>query len=487
MQKLRATGNNRKQACIAMGEFTGGDYISVGELPTSRANHMNKVSVLPLVFLIFYEVSGGPFGVEDTVQAAGPLLALLGFLVFPLIWSVPEALITAEMGTMFPENSGYVVWVSAALGPYWGFQQGWMKWLSGVIDNALYPVLFLDYLKSAIPALGGGLPRVVATWGLTIVLTYLNYRGLTIVGWVAVCLGVFSLLPFVVMGFMAIPDIQPSRWLVTDLKNVDWNLYLNTLFWNLNYWDSISTLAGEVENPKKTLPKALFYALILVVLGYFFPLLIGTGAVPVNRELWSDGYFSDIAMIIGGVWLRWWLQAAAAMSNMGMFVAEMSSDSFQLLGMAERGMLPEFFTRRSRHGTPLIGILFSASGVLLLSWLSFQEIVAAENFLYCIGMILEFIAYILLRIKHPNASRPYKVPGGTVGAIVMCIPPTILICVVLAFSSLKVMVISIIAMVIGLVMQPCLKFFEKKRWMKFSHSSELPDLHEEEGTHSLVR
>ncbi|KAG5060814.1 hypothetical protein JHK87_001843 [Glycine soja] len=484
--KLRIAAANR-QASIEMGEFTGsGEYVTHGELPSSRPNHSRKVTVLPLVFLIFYEVSGGPFGVEDTVHAAGPLLALLGFLLFPLIWSVPEALITAEMGTMFPENSGYVVWVSSALGPYWGFQQGWMKWLSGVIDNALYPVLFLDYLKSGIPALGGGLPRVIATWGLTIVLTYLNYRGMTIVGWVAVCLGVFSLLPFVVMGFLSIPDLKPSRWTVTNLNDVNWNLYLNTLFWNLNYWDSISTLAGEVENPKKTLPKALFYAVILVVLGYFFPLLIGTGAVPVNRELWTDGYFSDIALIIGGAWLRWWLQAAAAMSNMGMFVAEMSSDAFQLLGMAERGMLPEFFGKRSRYGTPLIGILFSASGVILLSWLSFQEIVAAENFLYCFGMILEFIAFILLRIKHPNASRPYKIPGGTAGAIIMCIPPTILIGVVLFFSSLKVMVISLIAMAIGLVMQPCLKLVEKKRWMKFSYSSELPDFGNQEDNRSLV-
>ncbi|CAI8588901.1 unnamed protein product [Vicia faba] len=127
---------------------SGSQYVAVGESASPKAtNHMRKVSVLPLVFLIFYEVSRGPFGVEDTVKAAGPLLALLGFLVFPFIWSVPEALITAEMGTMFPENSGYVVWVSTALGPFWGFQQGWMKWLSGVIDNALYPVLFLDYLK----------------------------------------------------------------------------------------------------------------------------------------------------------------------------------------------------------------------------------------------------------------------------------------------------------------------------------------------------
>lgn len=139
----------------------------------------------------------------------------------------------------------------------------------------------------------------------------------------------------------------------------------------------------------------------------------------------------------------------------------MSSDSFQLLGMVERGMLPEFFGKRSRYGTPLVGILFSASGVISLSWLGFQEIVAAENFLYCFGMILEFVAFILLRIKHPNVSRPYKVPVGTAGAIGVCIPPTILICVVLAFSSNKVLVISLIAMVIGLVMQPCLKFMEE--------------------------
>ncbi|KAK8564331.1 hypothetical protein V6N13_005435 [Hibiscus sabdariffa] len=146
-----------------------------------------------------------------------------------------------------------------------------------------------------------------------------------------------------------------------DLGNVNWTLYLNTLFWNLNYWDSISTLAGEVENPSKTLPKSLLYALLLVIFGYFFPLLVGTGAVPLHHELWTDGYFSDIGKMLGGVWLRTWIQAAAALSNMGMFLAEMSSDSFQLEGMATRGMLPKLFARRSRYGTPLVGIMFSAS------------------------------------------------------------------------------------------------------------------------------
>jgi amino acid transporter len=454
------------------------EYVALGEASTPMLDNFQKLSIIPLVFLIFYEVSGGPFGVEDSVKAGGPLLALLGFLLFPLIWSIPEALITAEMSTMFPENGGYVVWVASALGPNWGFQQGWMKWLSGVIDNALYPVLFLDYLKSAIPALEAGLPRIIAVLVLTVALTYMNYRGLTIVGWVAILLGVFSLLPFLFMGIVAVPNLKPSRWFVVDLGSVNWGLYLNTLFWNLNYWDSISTLSGEVDNPSKTLPKALFYALLLVVFGYFFPLLIGTGAIPLDRELWSDGYFSDIAMMLGGVWLRTWVQAASALSNMGMFVAEMSSDSFQLLGMAERGMLPSVFGKRSRYGTPVAGILFSASGVILLSCLSFQEIVAAENFLYCFGMIMEFIAFVKLRMEYPAASRPYKIPIGTYGAILMCIPPTLLIFVVLVLAPLKVMVISSFAVMIGLVMQPCLEYSKRKRWLRFSmSSSDLPDIH----------
>ncbi|PKU68039.1 putative polyamine transporter [Dendrobium catenatum] len=469
--KLRSPAKS-KGSSRHMGD-TGGQQDSDTNEESQKSKKFQKVSIIPLIFLIFYEVSGGPFGIEDSVHAAGPLLSILGFLILPLIWSIPEALITAELGTMFPENGGYVLWVSSSLGPFWGFQQGWMKWLSGVIDNALYPVLFLDYLKSGIPALGGGLMRTLAVLILTVGLTYMNYRGLAIVGWVAVFLGVFSILPFIVMGFIAIPRLDVSRWLIADFNNVDWGLYLNTLFWNLNYWDSISTLAGEVHNPKKTLPKALFYALILVVLVYIYPLLTGTGAIPLERELWTDGYFSEIAKILGGVWLRLWLQGASALSNMGMFVAEMSSDSYQLLGMAEKGMLPDFFAKRSQYGTPFVGILFSASGVLLLSWMSFQEIVAAENFLYCFGMILEFIAFIKLRIKCPSAPRPYKVPLDTLGCTLMLIPPTVLILVVLTFSSFKVMIVSLFAMLVGFILHPCLIYTEKNRWLKFSTSSDL--------------
>mmetsp|Transcript_14154 Transcript_14154/g.12108 ORF Transcript_14154/g.12108 Transcript_14154/m.12108 type:complete len:85 (-) Transcript_14154:125-379(-) len=58
---------------------------------------------------------------------------------------------------------------------------------------------------------------------------------------------------------------------------MEWTKWLNVLFWNLNYWDSVSTLAGEVENARSAMPKALLLALCLTCLGYILPLGIATG------------------------------------------------------------------------------------------------------------------------------------------------------------------------------------------------------------------
>ncbi|KAK3193005.1 hypothetical protein Dsin_024315 [Dipteronia sinensis] len=434
-----------------------------------------KLTVLPLIALIFYDVSGGPFGVEDSVRAGGgPLLSLLGFLIFPLIWSIPEALVTAELATCFPENGGYVVWVSSAFGPFWGFQEGFWKWFSGVMDNALYPVLFLDYLKHSLPIFNHMIARIPALLGLTASLTYLNYRGLHIVGFATVSLAIFSLFPFVVMSVLSIPRIRPQRWLAVDFKKVDWRGYFNNMFWNLNYWDKASTLAGEVENPGKTFPKATFGAVVLVVSSYLIPLLAGTGALDSPSSEWTDGYFAEVGMLIGGFWLKWWIQAAAAMSNLGLFEAEMSGDAFQLLGMSELGMLPSMFALRSKYGTPTISILCSATGVIFLSWMSFQEILEFLNFLYAIGMLLEFAAFIKLRIKKPDLHRPYKVPLKTFGVTMLCLLPAVLLVLVMCLASLKTFLVSGGVVLLGFFLYPTLVQAKDSGWAQFDNRQPVP-------------
>ena len=209
------------------------------------------------------------------------------------MWSVPEALITAELSTALPEASGsvgkqqplhhtyyiayltvfvFLAWVDCAFGPFWAFQKGWLSWLSGVADNALYPIIFLDCLlkltnlneeiESPVEGSGGGesilhLLNASADGGsdtvrwlfmlsVTIVLTYLNYRGLDVVGSMAIGICVLSMLPFVVFCVVGAFRVQPARWLIAPpggIQAVDWRLLLNTFFWNINFWDSAASFA----------------------------------------------------------------------------------------------------------------------------------------------------------------------------------------------------------------------------------------------------
>ncbi|KAD4531214.1 hypothetical protein FH972_027310 [Carpinus fangiana] len=115
--------------------------------PPTTTKTPKKLALIPLVFLIYFEVAGGPYGEESAVGAAGPLFAILGFIIFPFIWSIPEALVTAELATTFPGNGGFVIWAHRAFGPFWGSLMGSWKFLSGVINLASYPVLCIDYLK----------------------------------------------------------------------------------------------------------------------------------------------------------------------------------------------------------------------------------------------------------------------------------------------------------------------------------------------------
>ena len=66
--------------------------------------------------------------------------------------------------------------------------------------------------------------------------------------------------------------------------------------------------------------------------------------------------------------------AAAAVSQIGQFEAEMSSDAFQLLGMAERGFLPAALAKRSRHDTPTLAIICSSVGILMLVCFNFTQV-----------------------------------------------------------------------------------------------------------------
>jgi len=358
--------------------------------------NQRKLGFWPLTILVFYSVSGGPFGIENAVRYGGAYYALLGFLVMPFLWSVPEALMTAELGSTFPEASGPVAWVEEAFGKRCGLFAGYMAWISGATDNAIYPALFLGYLMSALKY---GLDasemedddsteissdethswefwRFVFLSCVSIVLGYMNYRGLEIVGKMAVFLSLVSMSPFVIMCVTGARKVSVHRWFALpsietgQLWNVNWRPFLNNLFWNLNSFDSGGNFSGEAIDAHTTYPRAIFTSVALVFASYMFPLLIAVGATDTTQGEWRVGHLGVICSEISGSWLGAWTVVAAAVSNLGLFEAEMSADAYQLLGMADRGMIPKIFRCRSKYGTPTYGIMLGTAVIVAMRYVN---------------------------------------------------------------------------------------------------------------------
>ncbi|XP_048140361.1 probable polyamine transporter At3g13620 isoform X3 [Rhodamnia argentea] len=450
--------------------------------PAPAAGTRKTLTLIPLIFLIYFEVAGGPYGEEPAVQAAGPLLALVGFLVFPFIWSIPEALVTAELSTALPGNGGFVLWAERAFGPLFGSLMGTWKFLSGVINVAAFPVLCIDYVKKLFPVFESGWPRNVAIAVSTLMLSFLNYTGLTIVGYTAVVLGIVSLMPFLVMSSIAIPKIRPHRWLSLGQKGVkkDWNLYFNTLFWNLNFWDNVSTMAGEVDRPQKTFPVALLVAVVFTCVAYLIPLFAVTGSVLVDQSQWETGFMADAAEIIAGKWLKVWLEIGAVLSAIGLFEAQLSSSAFQLLGMADLGMLPRVFAARSKwFDTPWLGILLSTAICLGFSYMNFTSIISSANFLYSLGMLLEFASFLWLRRKMPALKRPYRVPLSLPWLAVLSLVPCGFLVVIMVYATKVVYLVSGLMTVGGIGWFFLMRFCKSRKILKFSNG-DIGEVHEED-------
>jgi amino acid transporter len=105
------------------------------EIEDDRKDEARHLGTLPLAMIVFYNVSGGPFGVEESVRSAGFFFSIMGFMIMPLVWSIPEAMITAELGSAYPEASGGVAWVEEAFGPVAGWICGWLGWIAGATDS----------------------------------------------------------------------------------------------------------------------------------------------------------------------------------------------------------------------------------------------------------------------------------------------------------------------------------------------------------------
>jgi amino acid transporter len=197
--------------------------------------------------------------------------------------------------------------------------------------------------------------------------------------------------------------------------------------WNYMGWDNASTIAGEVERPRRTYPLAMLAAVALVAVTYVLP-VAAVGRTGLDPRGWHTGSWVDAAAAIGGRWLGVAVVAGGVICAVGMFNALVLSYSRLPVALADDGLLPRVLSRRSaRSGVPTAAVLACAVAYALALGLGFVRLVELDVMLYGSSLVLEFVALAVLRVREPSLPRPFKVPGGLPGTVALGLPPTALI------------------------------------------------------------
>lgn len=385
--------------------------------------------LLPLVAATYFMVSGGPYGLEDIIGDAGYGRAILLLLAVPLVWSLPVSLMIGELATTIPAEGGFYQWVARAMGPFWGFQEAWLSLAASVFDMAIYPTTFVLYLSRVAPLWTAGSRGTWLKFSIVAIAAGWNLRGAVAVGKGSLRLMLLSLSPFLVLLGLAASQILRHVAIPAAAgppAHLDLSAALLVALWNYMGWDNASTIAQEVENSQRNYPRAMLLAAAIVSCVYLLPLL-AVWRVGIPAERFSTGAWVDAVALLGGPVLAVAVVLAGSLDGLGTFNALVLSYTRLPFAMAQDRLAPAILARRSKSGVPWVSVLVCSAGWALALTFTFERLISIDLVLYGASLLLEFLALLMLRRREPELPRPFRVPGGTAGAVLVTAGPTALI------------------------------------------------------------
>jgi amino acid transporter len=385
-----------------------------------------KLTLLPLIAATYFMVAGGPYGLEDLIGKAGYRATLVILVLTPLLWSIPTALMVSELAAALPYEGGFYVWVRRAIGPFWGFQESWLTLTGSVFEMALYPTLFVAYLSRFRPEFASGYRAIGLELVFIAACAAWNILGARAVGEGSIWLNALLFSPFLAIILIAATR-KPLGAPLPAIQHFDLQGGIIIAMWNYMGWDNLSTIAGEVDRPQTTYPLAMFGSVTLVIASYLFPVM-AVAAARLDPGLWTTGSWVDAGQALGGSFLALAVAAAGMIGALGSFASLMLSFTRLPAVMAEDGYLPQAFTRHhKRTGAPWVAIVACAVAWAACLPLGFFRLLILDVLLTGLSIVLEFGALIALRIREPNLTRPYRIPGGILATIAISVPPSALL------------------------------------------------------------
>lgn len=344
----------------------------------------------------------------------------------------------AELASAIPRAGGGYSFVRQAFPGAVGFTAGWMLWFAYTVACSLYALgfagYFWEFFLKYLPSFGTHVFGLVGEHGARLIVTLLvgglfirlNVRGAAVTGRAEnvltmaklIVLGVFIVYGLRrVMGEPAQAAASFTPFLPKGAGGV--LIAMGLTFIAFEGYDLIATVAEEIKEPEKNIPRATFIALAVTVTMYLLILFVSLAAVhPADGSSWQFlGAYKETAIVRAaedfmpafGVAI---IVFGGLLSTMSALNATVMASSRVAFSMGRDRWLPEALARIDpRRRTPHIAIV--TTGVILLTiavLLPIEAVGSAASLIFLLTFALVNLAVIVLRRKAPEISRKYRVP-----------------------------------------------------------------------------
>jgi APA family basic amino acid/polyamine antiporter len=371
-------------------------------------------------------IGTGIFIVLNTaVPTAGP-----GVVVSFAIAGVTAALTAlcyAELASTIPVSGSSYSYAYATIGELAAYGVGWCLLLEygvsagaivvgwGQYLNEVFTDLFGFAMPDAIsqpPGAGGvvNIPAIVLVL-LCVVLLIRGSRESATVNTIMVLIKIAVLVLFIIVGATAFNSANLADFAPFGVAGI--GAAASTIFFSFIGIDAVSTAGEEVHNPRRTLPLAIIFALLIVSSLYVLVALVAVAAQPWQMfEGQEAGLAGILRSITGATWPSLVLSLGAVISLFSVTLVVLYGQTRILFAMARDGMLPETFHKvDSRTLTPVRNTLIVGTFVAILG--GFVPLDILTN-LTSMGTLVAFgvvsVAVIVLRYRQPDTPRGFKVP-----------------------------------------------------------------------------
>ncbi len=362
-------------------------------------------------------IGAGIFGLPSKIYGLIGSYSLIAFLVCALVVTL-IILCFAEVGSRFGETGGPYLYAREALGPVVGFEVGWLVWLARLAAFAANCNLLVTYLGFFWPAATSGLWRVMVITAIVVSLTGVNVVGVRNAALFSNVFTIGKLIPIVLFIGTGMFFIDPQSFSFADQPTYGtFSTSVLLLVYAFTGFEMAVIPAGEVRDPRRTLPMAILTAMGVVSLVYTLIQVVCIGTLPElagsERPLADAGsrFFGSAGASI--------ISAGALVSIVGNLNVLILAGSRLPFAMAERHELPRILAAtHERFKTPHYSILLTAAIMLVLT--------LSGTFIYAltISTIARLVAYAATCLALPvlrrrSEARPalFNLPGGIAVAI----------------------------------------------------------------------